>query len=170
MTKSTESANRLTKAAEAFDRGQLHHNNRRYPEALTEFLKARELDPDTDRYHFKVAASYHNTDQYQRAIDEYTALISRLEGKPFTELLALALAFKGGNLAILKRFAEAEALIDRALEMDSVSLVGLAMKGELRLEQGRVAEALEWLTQAHEIDPSNRIVNVLRERAVARLR
>ncbi len=168
MNASTTEKDRLTQAEAAYDRGQVHHNNRRYKEALAEFLTARKLDPDNDRYHFKVAASYHNTDQIEKSIEEYASLIARLERGPFKELLVQALAFKGGNLAMLKRFDEAEILIERALEMDSVSATGLAMKGELFLERGQVEEALEYIKTAHELDPANRIVLALRDRALAR--
>ncbi|MCH9030860.1 MAG: tetratricopeptide repeat protein, partial [candidate division Zixibacteria bacterium] len=155
----------ISQARKEFDQGELDHHNRRFEKALKHYKKARELDPENNRYLFKVAASYHNTGQIKDAVDSYTELIGRLEGKPFEERLVHAIAFKGGNLAILKRFEEAEALIDRALEMDSVSVVGLAMKGELLIELGRQSEAREYIQHAIEIEPDNKIALALKKRA-----
>ena len=167
MTNSkTDQQERLTDAEAAYHRGQLHHSNRRFDSALEDFLEACKLDPESDRYLFKVAAAFHNTGQFQQAADSYTRLIEILEDKPFKEQLLLAFAYKGGNLARLGRFDEAEELIERALEMDSVSPIGLAMKGQLFLSQGKKSEALEFIRRALEIDPENKIVNALREIAL----
>lgn len=155
----------ISQARQEFDQGELDHHNRRFEKALTHYQRAHELDPENDRYLFKVAASLHNTGQLDKAVDSYTELIGRLEEKPFEERLVHAIAFKGGNLAMLKRFEEAEALIDRALEMDSVSVVGLAMRGELLLELGRRSEALEHIQHAIEIEPDNKIALALKKRA-----
>ncbi len=167
MTNSdTNQQERLTDAEAAYHSGQLHHSNRRFDSALEEFLKAYKLDPENDRYLFKVAAAYHNTGQFQQAADSYTSLIVILENKPFKEQLLLAFAYKGGNLAKLGKFDEAEQLIERALEMDSVSPISLAMKGQLFMSQGKKSEALDFIRRALEIDPENKIVNALREQAL----
>lgn len=156
-------------AEAAYDRGQRHHSNRRFDSALEDFLRAHQLDPENDRYLFKVAAAYHNTGQFQESADKYSALIVLLEQKPFKEQLLLALAYKGGNLAKLGKYDEAEELIERALEMDSVSAIGLAMKGQLLLSQNLIHDALEIIKRAHEIDPTNKIVNALRDQALEAL-
>lgn len=153
-------------ALDAYNRGELHHSNRRFEQALKEYLKAHELDPENDRYLFKLAAAHHNMGQYQLSVDRYTELIDRLRQKPFKEHLLLALAYKGGNLVMLGDYLTAEALIDEALEMDSVSPTALAMRGLLRLKQGKTHDALEDFKLAHEIDPTNKIVNVLRAEAL----
>ena len=160
-----EESKAISEARREFDHGELDHHNRRFENALAHYQKAHELDPENNRYLFKVAASYHNTGQIESAVDSYAELISRLEGKRFQERLVHAIAFKGGNLAMLKKFDEAEALIERALEMDSVSVVGLAMKGELLLELGKRSEALEFIQHAIEIDPDNKIALALKKRA-----
>ncbi|MFQ5607774.1 MAG: tetratricopeptide repeat protein [Candidatus Zixiibacteriota bacterium] len=158
----TKSSQRAIEAQAAYDRGQLHHSNRRFDAALEEFLAAYRLESENDRYLFKVAAAYHNTGKFQEAVDAYSELITLLEVKPFKEQLLLAFAYKGGNLAKLGQFDEAGELIERALEMDSVSPIGLAMKGQLFLSQGKKSEALEFIRRALEIDPENKIVNALR--------
>ena len=156
-------------ARAAFDKGELHHSNRRFVDALREFKAAYRLDPDNDRYLFKVAAAYHNTEQYEKSAEMYAELIERLENKPFREALLLALAYRGGNLAMLGKYDEARELIDKALEMDSVSVIGLAMKAQLYLSQGYPRDALEYIQRAHEIDPGNKIVCAIRNRALNHL-
>ncbi len=159
----------LIEAQAAYDKGELHHSNRRFESALHEFKRAHQLAPDNDRYLFKVAASYHNTEQYEKSAEMYAALIARLENQPFREALLLALAYRGGNLAMLGRFEEAEELIEKALEMDSVSVIGLAMKAQLFLSSGRPREALTHIQRAHEIDPGNKIVSAIRNRILNHL-
>ena len=167
MTNSeTDQQEKLTDAEAAYHRGQLHHSNRRFESALEDFLTAYEIDPESDRYLFKLAAAYHNTGKFQEAADSYSRLIEILQDKPFKEQLLLAFAYKGGNLAKLGKFTEAEELIEQALEMDSVSPIGLAMKGQLFLSQGKKSEALDYIHRALEIDPENKIVNALREIAL----
>lgn len=156
-------------ALDAYQRGELHHSNRRFQPASKEFAQAHELDPENDRYLFKLAAAYHNTGDYQLSVDKYSLLIERLRRKPFKEHLLLALAYKGGNLAILGDFSSAESLINEALEMDSVSPIALAMKGLWRLKQGQLQKALEQFKLAHEIDPTNNIVKALRAEALEKL-
>ena len=156
-------------AEQAFQRGLLHHSNRRWEQALVEFEAACEIDPQNDRYLFKLSAAYHNTGQYERSAEMYTKLINILRQRPFKEQLLLALAYKGGNLALLKRFDEAERLINEALEMDSVSPIGLGMKGLLLHEMGESKKALEVIKLAHEVDPSNKIVNAIRDKIVEAL-
>jgi len=156
-------------AREAYNRGELHHSNRRFHDALREFKRAHTLDPDNDRYMFKLAAAYHNTEQYELSAQMYAELIERLENKPFREALLLALAYRGGNLAMLGEYDEAARLIERALEMDSVSVIGLAMKAQLYLSQGYLREALDYIQRAHEIDPGNKIVCAIRNRILNHL-
>ncbi len=153
----------------AFDKGELHHSNRRFGEALREFKEAHQLAPANDRYLFKVAAAYHNTEQYEKSAEMYAELIERLENEPFCEALLLALAYRGGNLAMLGQFDEAEKLIERALEMDSVSVIGLAMKAQLKLSSGKPRDALDFIRRAHEIDPGNKIVSAIRNRILNHL-
>ncbi len=161
--------NNSQEAQAAFDRGELHHSNRRFRNALQEFKEAHYLAPDNDRYLFKVAAAYHNTEQYEKSAEMYSELIERLENKPFREALLLALAYRGGNLAMLGHFSEAEKLIERALEMDSVSVIGLAMKAQLYSSRGLPREALDFIQRAHEIDPGNKIVCAIRNRILNHL-
>jgi len=156
-------------ARAAFDKGGLHHSNRRFVDALREFKTAQCLDPDNNRYLFKVAAAYHNTEQYEKSAEMYAELINRLENQPFREALLLALAYRGGNLAMLGQYAEAGRLIERALEMDSVSVIGLAMKAQLHLSQGYLREALDYIQRAHEIDPGHKIVCAIRNRILNHL-
>lgn len=156
-------------AEAAYDAGQTHHSNRRYHKALEAFQRAHELNPENDRYLFKLAAAYHNTGEYLKSAEMYRVLIDLLRQRPFKEQLLLALAYRGGNLALLKRFEEAEALIEEALEMDSVSPIGLAMKGLFYLCQDRPKKALEFLNLAEEIDPTNKIVIAIRARTLEQL-
>lgn len=157
------------KALDCYNRGELHHSNRRFAAALVEYSRAHDLEPENDRFLFKLAAAYHNSAEYELSVEKYTELIVRLRAKPFSEHLLLALAYKGGNLAILGDFAGAKELIDEALEMDSVSPIALAMKGLLYFKQGKTHKALEQFKLAHEIDPTNKIVKVLRTEALERL-
>ena len=173
MTEKSDTHSRIPpeqarKAEAAYDEGQLHHSNRRYQKALEAFKLAHETDPENDRYLFKLAAAYHNTGEYQRSADKYFELIELLRQRPFKEQLLLALAYRGGNLALLGNLAEAEALIEEALEMDSVSPIGLAMKGLFFLCQDDPKRALEFLDLALEIDPTNKIVTKIREQALER--
>lgn len=163
-TKNHSSA--ISEALDAFNRGELHHSNKRFVSAVAEYSKANALEPNDDRFLFKLAAAYHNTGEYQLSADKYTELITRLREKPFQEHLLLALAYKGGNLALLGDFKNAEPLIDEALEMDSVSPIALAMKGLLYFKQGATQKALEQFKRAHELDPANKIVKALRNKAL----
>jgi Flp pilus assembly protein TadD len=132
----------------------------RFGEAIPEWRKALELDPDDGKAHFNLAYALGETDQFEAAVTEYTKASVLTPDQPVVfASLALAEAQAG-------RLDDATADYLKALALDPANASVEADLGTVLSEKGLAAEGLEHLEKAVALSPEsadahNKIATVL---------
>jgi Flp pilus assembly protein TadD len=119
------------------------------PEALTEWQKAVQLDPEDPKAHFNLAISLEQTGKTTEAIDEYRKSID-LNPQNDSAYTNLGVAMAG-----LGKMDDAMALFVRAININDRNAKAEANFGAALLERGRLAEAEQHCRRALEIDPAS---------------
>lgn len=129
------------------DRGLVHYLAERLPQAVSDFTKALELDPDFAETHYNLGSLYEDLRDFDRARSEYR--LAMLGG--------LTAAYN--NLARLyileKDYAAAVDLLLKGLKVAEYKAEKYALRKNLgwaRLGQGRYAEAKAELLTAIDLD------------------
>lgn len=129
------------------DRGLENYLAQRLPQAISDFSKALELDPDFAETHYNLGSLYEDLRDFDRACSEYR--LAMLGG--------LTAAYN--NLARLyileKDYAAAVGLLLKGLKLAQLDAEKSALQKNLgwaRLEQGRYAEAKAELLTAIDLD------------------
>ena len=172
-----------TEKAQRYERGQALADSGKYREAIIEFRKALQADPNFADAHLAVAQAYERTDDtvnayrsYQRAADlrpdrahvQITVARFLLDARQCTDArtrVERALAVEPGNaeahmilgsaLAGMRDVAGAIAQVQQAIDLAPDSTTGYTGMGSLLLTQGRTEEAQAQFTKAIEVDPAS---------------
>ena len=128
----------------------------RFQEALDSLNELALLDPDNPSIHLGVARALSGLERYDEA---RTRLEQALTLEPSGSLAADVHALLGQTLQALGEPGEVEVHYERALQADPLHEEALVRLGNLRLAQGRFAEALELLQILGEIHPDTASVH-----------
>jgi tetratricopeptide (TPR) repeat protein len=131
------------------ERGANHRTNGRYEEALADFDRAIELDPEDDWAIISRGQTHRTMGRYAEALADFDRAI---ELEPES---GWAIISRGETYEAMGRYAEALADFDRAIELEPESGWAIANRGETYEAMGRYAEALADFDRAIELDPED---------------
>jgi tetratricopeptide (TPR) repeat protein len=118
-------------------------------EALAEWQKAVQLDPEDPKAHFNLAISLEQTGKTAEAIEEYRKSID-LNPQNDSAYTNLGVAMAG-----MGKMDDAMALFVRAININDRNAKAEANFGAALLERGRLSEAEQHCRKALEIDPAS---------------
>jgi tetratricopeptide (TPR) repeat protein len=121
----------------------------RYDEALADFTRAIELDPEDAGAIVSRGETYRAMERYDEALADFTRAIE-LDPED-----AGAIASRGETYRLMGRYDEALADLARAIELDPTSDWAIGSRGQTYRLMGRHDEALADLTRAIELNSDN---------------
>ncbi|WP_223280102.1 tetratricopeptide repeat protein [Nostoc sp. PA-18-2419] len=130
-------------------RGKTYRLMERYPEALEDFDRAIELDPE---YAWAIACrgkTYRLMERYPEALEDFDRAIE-LDPK-----YAWAIKSRGETYRLMKRYPQALEDFDRAIELDPKYTWAIKSRGETYCLMERYPEALEDFDRAIELNPKS---------------
>jgi arylsulfatase A-like enzyme/Flp pilus assembly protein TadD len=122
--------------------GQIAAEEHRPEDAIRQFQRALELNPEHDRSLFGLAAAYADLERFDDALVGFRRILE-LKGSDARASLAIADIY-----VELKRFDDAAAALEQAAETGEASSYFANKLGEVRVEQGRDDEALPLFERA----------------------
>jgi predicted Zn-dependent protease len=123
------------------------------PQAIEDYRRALELDPDNDEARLRLAEVLVAADEAAEALPHFERLRERQPWNPPVFLGLARCRHAAGQLD------EAEELLEAVLSRYPQDAPALTERGQLALEQGRTAEAERWLRQALAVAPANPLAN-----------
>ncbi len=123
--------------------------NNRFTDAVPEWRKALELDPDDGKAHFNLAYALNETDQLDAALAEYTKASVLTPNQPVV-FASLALAETQAG-----RLDDAIADYRKALALDPANSAAEADLGTVLSQKGLTAEGLEHVEKAVALNPES---------------
>jgi len=121
-----------------------------FEDAIEEFNKAIELDPNNPGYHTGKGLALHELHRYEEAIEEFDKAIERDPNNPIVH------NNKGNALCELHRYEEAIEEYNKAIELDPNEPGYHFKKGvALLFDLHRYEEAIKEFEKANELDPNN---------------
>ena len=131
------------------ERGACHKRIGHYDEAIADYSRIVELDPDdTEAFGFRGEA-YRQTGRYEEAVADFTRAIEIDPGD------AWAIGSRGQAYDAMGRFDEALADFTHAIELEPARTWILSARGETYLRMGRLDGAATDFTRAIELDPEH---------------
>jgi tetratricopeptide (TPR) repeat protein len=130
-------------------RARAHRNLGRYDEALADFNRAIELNPDRARVIADRGETYRLAGRFDEALADFNRAIE------LDPDYTWAIASRGQTYQALRRFDEALADFARAIELDPDRDWVIADRGETYRLAGRFDEALADFARALELDPDD---------------
>jgi tetratricopeptide (TPR) repeat protein len=121
-----------------------------YADAVRDYRRAVELDPDNDRARFRLAENLLITGPPQDAVEQFERLRER-NPEDVKARLGLARAWRS-----VGRIDEARQLLDELLRQDPQNVGALTERGRLALEEGQASQGADWLRRAVALAPHNR--------------
>ena len=150
-------------AADHLNKGTILAEKKQYDEAISNFDKAIELDPDNSVIYVKRGDAYDEKKQPEQALADFNRAID-LDPKN-------SMAYRGRGLVhhTKKRLDEALADYNKAIELDPNNAKAYNSRGSYYRDKKRYDEALTNYSRAIELDPNyssayNNRANVFRER------
>ncbi|HMC89958.1 MAG TPA: tetratricopeptide repeat protein [Gemmataceae bacterium] len=125
------------------------------PDALTDYRRAVELDPEFDEARGQLAGHLLETGRSQEALEHFQRL-TRAHPGDIEAALGLARCWDK-----LGQFARARNLLDRLLTVDPGHVRTLVERGRVALHMNTPAEAARWLRKAVAASPHEREANYL---------
>jgi arylsulfatase A-like enzyme/Flp pilus assembly protein TadD len=116
--------------------GQIAEEERHTQEAIREYRRALELNPEHERSLYGLASAYATLGRYEDALAGFRRILA-LKGTDARSSLAIADIYVG-----LKRYDDAAAVLEQAAAKGESSPYFLNKLGEVRVEQGRDDEAI----------------------------
>jgi Tfp pilus assembly protein PilF len=136
-------------------RGAVHAQMTKVPEAVVDYRKAYELEPEHEPGRVSFADSLYKAGLFAEALPLLEELAPRHAGDA-TVIVALA-----GCRAAAGQLDKARELLDALLAKQPRHSVALLERGRLEFELDRPSEAEAWLKKALAADPSDRRANHL---------
>jgi len=121
----------------------------RYQEAISEYQKALEIDPNSISAYLNMGASYRYLGDSQKAIDCFQKILT-IDPKEVNALNNLAVVY-----VELKKYDEAIAYFKKALEIKPDSALLCEGLGLVYVNLNQYKEASEWFTKAIQNDPKD---------------
>jgi tetratricopeptide (TPR) repeat protein len=128
-------------------RGETYRLMKRYSEALQDFDRTIELDPN---YSWAIASrgqTYRSMERYAEALQDFDRAIE------LNPKYNWAIANRGDTYRIMKQYTEALQDLDRAIELDPKDTWAIIDRGITYLSMKQYTEALQDLDCAIELDP-----------------
>ena len=122
--------------------GQIAVEENRPDDAIREYQRALELDPDHERSLFGLAAAYADLGRYDDALVGFRRIVD-LKGSDARSSLAMSDIY-----VKLRRFDEAAEVLEDAAASGDASALFINALGEVRVEQGRDDEAVPLFERA----------------------
>ena len=141
--------NTMDDAKKHFDEGLRLYELGRYEEAIEEFDKAIELDPNDPDYHYYKGIALYELHKYEEAIEEFDKAIELDPNDPVYHYN------KGLALGELHKYEEAIKEFDKAIELNPYNPGYHNGKGLALSELHRYQEAIEEYDKAIELDPND---------------
>jgi len=148
--------------ADLTTRGELHVYFQNWDDALSDFSRAIELQPDNTEAVADRAQVYLELERYDEAAADFGWLIERHPE------LAWAFVQRGRAHLAQRRYAEALADLDEALQRSADDQEALAIRGRTHLQMGSYEKALADLNQALALDPQDDLALASRAEALLR--
>ena len=136
-------------ASDYFDRAAQASGSAQYEEAILNYDKAIELDPENFKIYEWRAVAKIQLGQNEEAIDDYSKMIKLYPGALTTY------ERRGKVLFSLKRYREAIADFSKMIELAPDFPFGYTRRGRARFELGQYQEAIADLDTAFQIDPDD---------------
>ena len=136
-------------ASDYFDRAAQASGSAQYEEAILNYDKAIELDPENFKIYEWRAVAKIQLGQNEEAIDDYSKMIELYPGALTTY------ERRGKVLFSLKRYREAIADFSKMIELAPDFPFGYTRRGRARFELGQYQEAIADLDTAFQIDPDD---------------
>ena len=132
---------------------EIFETQNRYGEAITEYRKAIELNPNAPDLHFRLGRAILLQSHDSQALDEAAAEFqSELKLSPEDS----ACEFQLGQIALIKNsYAEAKPHFERALALSPNFVQAQIALAKVHSQEKNYAEAIRLLTQATQAQPSN---------------
>lgn len=132
-----------------FRRGIILRDKQKYTEAISDFLKAIEYDPDYDECIFQRAWCLAQLGKKDEAINVYTQFIQKMGDKAWSN------AYNNRGVAYKEKEDYEKALLDfdQAIKTDQANKYAWANRGEVKGIKGDINGAIEDLKEALLIDP-----------------
>lgn len=132
-----------------FKEGIKLHEKGKLEEAIQQYLKAIENNPEFDRAYFNLGATLFSLKKYDEAIEHFKKVIE------LNPMDAQTYYVWGNALFHLNKFDEALKQYDRVLEIEPRNAGAMFLRGNALSELNKFAEAVEDYRKAIEIDSSN---------------
>jgi Tfp pilus assembly protein PilF len=136
-------------------RGAVHAQMTKFPDAVVDYRKAYELEPEHEQGRVSFADSLYKAGLFAEALPLLEELAPRHADDPAV-IVALA-----GCRAAASQLDAARELLDALLAKQPRHAVALLERGRLEFELDRPADAETWLRKALAADPSDRRANHL---------
>ena len=146
-----------TNANAYFKRGECHFHLEAYKDALSDFKKADELEPNNPKTLDRLANANFHLRQFDDAISamERAVGLNPPELDRFTKSFATMLSNRAFNYSQEKRYSDAIADLDRALEYDPDSINFHRLRASCYYNSGDYVRALPDFDEAIRRDPQN---------------
>ncbi len=131
--------------------GKSFAKNYKYKEAINQYKKSLELEPNAKGTIWDHAAALYNLSKYNDAIKEYTKCIPLYKEKDEIKSLTELYYWRSYSYFNLKQFDKALLDINEALKINPDSTDGLLQKGKTLVEQKKYKEAIPVFTKAIDI-------------------
>jgi tetratricopeptide (TPR) repeat protein len=152
-------------SAESYvDRGCNLDDEGKYDEAITEFSKAIELDPNYELAYYDRGTVYHKIGQYELAIDDFSMA---LEVDPDSFLDTYIYCNRGTVYYEIGRYELALDDYNEAIGLDSDWYGAWNGKGTVLEALGSYEEAMKCYNKALQLDPSNEKAQNNKDRLIA---
>lgn len=142
---------------ELLDEGNKLYDEKKYEEALSSYMKFLEMNPSAFQTHYNIGNCYKEMGEYDRAIEEYNIVISKLKEKKqdLTGDELAAKAFSGMGEAFVKKgdYASAQDYFRLSLEIHPKDEVLAYNVGEIYFSNGKVDDAIQYFNLAIQIKP-----------------
>jgi len=131
-------------------RGYIWERLLHYPEAVNDYRRAVQIEPDNERGRLRLAEALQITGPPQEAVEQFEWLRQRRPDDPVVRL-GLARAWRQQG-----RTEPARQLLDAILADHPRNVGALTERGRLALEEGEPGQAVVWLRQAVDLAPYDR--------------
>src|SRR5579862_9435230 len=138
-----------TAKREAFDSGQRYFQQKKYPEAVIEFRKAIQADPNFGEARYRLAEVFTATGEAQKAYEEYVRAADLMPDNVDAQLQTAFL------LMINKHFEDARTRAHKVVEKDATNVRGQILLSQSSAGLGEFDTAEQDLRQALTVSPGN---------------
>jgi tetratricopeptide (TPR) repeat protein len=142
---------------EFLDEGNKLFNEKKFGEALSSYMKFLEKNPSAFQIHYNLGNCYKEMGEYDKAIEEYNIVISKLREKKQDlkgdELASKAFAGLGESFFKKGDYISAQENFKESLDINPKDEVLAYNVGEIYFSNGKVDEAIQFFNLSAQIKP-----------------